>query len=181
MANKGTKYLIEHFQLEKGKHEFDFVSEPNMFKMFENEEISDPDFKINVVLQQQKDQFVLYISAKGKIKIQCDRCLDFFNFPIDMSTEILVKLGDETNFDLNEDYVLLDRESKTIDIAYFIYEMIILGLPVKRVHPHDENGNPTCNPEVTKYIDGESEFDATQGSDNPPNEKWKDQLRDLLN
>jgi uncharacterized metal-binding protein YceD (DUF177 family) len=33
-----------------------------------------------------------------------------------------------------------------IDLEQYIYESIVLSLPLQRVHPEDVHGQPLCNP-----------------------------------
>ncbi len=192
MSKHDKTYQIPLESLENGQHIFHFQVGKSLFDRFDNDELYKPELRVDVKLDKQPNQLKFNIHPKGQAEIQCDRCLDYFTHHFDLDQDILVRLTEETNFNLNADYVTLDRESSSIDIGYFIYEMIILSLPIKRVHPVDENGNSTCNPEVTKYIDGESD-PAPSGEDGtvfggdgnetetPRNEAWKEELIELLN
>ena len=57
---------------------------------------------------------------------------------------------------------------------HFIYETICLALPHRIVHPDDENGNSTCNPEVLKKLESMSQTEKPQEID----ERWA-ALKDL--
>ncbi|MFP4663462.1 MAG: YceD family protein [Bacteroidales bacterium] len=184
MSKQDLTYQIQHSSLEKGSHEFEFQVDERLFARFDSEELLNPDIHVDVVLHKENDRLMLHMEAEGTAELQCDRCLDYFTHPVKAEQSIMVKFDEETNYDLNEDFVIIDKDSNAIDIAYLIYEMIILSLPVKRVHPPDENGNSTCNPEVTKYIAGESKLgpDEEGGSDmTPGDDSWKDDLKDLIN
>jgi uncharacterized metal-binding protein YceD (DUF177 family) len=39
------------------------------------------------------------------------------------------------------------------DVSPFIYEFIHLSLPVRRVHPDNEQGESTCDPEVIRLLE----------------------------
>lgn len=185
MSKQDKTYQIQLNSLENGKHSLDFQAGKALFDRFDNDELYNPDLYVTLILDKQTDQLLLDLNVKGQSEIQCDRCLDYYVHYFDLHQEIVVRMADETNFNLNADYVNLHSESDYIDIAYFIFEMVILSLPIKRVHPLDADGNSTCNPEVTKYIDGESEPvnnpNAPEGSESTTNEKWKEELIELLN
>ncbi|MGC9330660.1 MAG: YceD family protein [Bacteroidales bacterium] len=195
MSKHDQTYQVTFASLENGQHSFHFQVGKDLFDRFENDELYKPDLNVDVMLDKQINRLKFSIHAAGQAEIQCDRCLEYFTHYFDLDQNIFVRLAEETNFNLNTDYVTLDKDSQSIDMAYFIYEMIVLSLPLKRVHPVDENGNSTCNPEVTKYIDGESE-PAPNGEDGtvyggtevkmyetetPGNEAWKEELIELLN
>lgn len=181
MSKEVVTYIIEQSTLDKGINHFDFNVDDSLFHRYENREMLNSSIKVSVDIEKNSNQMLMKLKASGKGDLQCDRCLDNFTHNIDLNNEILIKLDNETNYDLDADYVTLNTEENKFDIAYFIYEMLVLGLPQKRVHPDDENGNPLCNPEVTKFIDGESELNENEGSDNPKNDDWKEDLKDLLN
>jgi len=39
------------------------------------------------------------------------------------------------------------------DLSTYIYEFIHLGLPARLLHPDDENGNSTCDPEMLRLLE----------------------------
>ena len=41
-------------------------------------------------------------------------------------------------------------------LFHFVYESIMLALPIQVLHPDDENGNSTCNPEILKIMNEHS-------------------------
>lgn len=184
MKKQDLTYQIQHTELGDGEHQFDFQTDDRIISRFENEEIRNTDLSVSAILERKSDDFILILDGKGSIELQCDRCLDFFTRDMNLHHEVSIQLAEETNFDTDEEFVTLSKSDNYLDIAYFIYEMIILDLPIRRVHPEDENGNSMCNPDVIKFITGESQIteeerkviDSDQG-----NENWKDDLKNLLN
>jgi len=53
---------------------------------------------------------------------------------IDSELPLVVKFGPEFNDD-NEEILILPHEAYEFSVAQFIYEMIVLAVPSKRVHP----------------------------------------------
>lgn len=184
MNSKNLTYQIQHSELENGEHQFDFQVDDKLFVRFENEEIQNANLKLSAKIKRKSDDFLLFLDADGEFEMQCDRCLDYFLQTVNLHHEIVIRLDEKTNFNTDEDFVTLDRNEKHLDIAYFIYEMIMLSLPIRRVHPDDENGNSMCNPDVVKYITGESHIteeeaepiEAPESDDN-----WKKKLKNLYN
>ena len=52
---------------------------------------------------------------------------------------LIVKFGDEFNND-NEEILIIPHNEYELDISQYIYELIILSVPVKRIHPKIVNG-----------------------------------------
>ena len=115
----------------------------------------------------------LNINICGKLKIVCDRCLEEYYEQISFADSINVEFGDETNFDTDKDYVILDRNENEINIAQFIYEFANFALPLAHYHPNDKNGNPGCNPEMLKALKKYSNIKKTKEAD-PRWEKLKE-------
>ncbi len=184
MSKQDLTYQIQHSSLEKGLHDFDFKVDKALFDRFENDEVQNPDIAVHVALDKRNHEYILDITADGTIDLQCDRCLDYFTHTVDAHQRLVMRLAEETEFDLDEDFVTLDRDSNSVDIAYLIFETIVLSLPLKRVHPLDGNGEYTCNSEVTKYIAGESKLrpdEENNQTGGTGDEDWKNDLQDLIN
>lgn len=79
-----------------------------------------------------RTMFKLHIHSTGTVSVPCDRCLSDMTIPVDTDDTLAVKLGDEY---LDEgDVVVIPEDDGYIDISQFIYEFIVLSLPLKRVH-----------------------------------------------
>ena len=77
--------------------------------------------------------------AKGKIKLECDRCLNEFDYDLDINiNETFAKqsLQDEYSqeFELQRGQFITDLNGeKEIDIYDLLYQSVILALPNKKV------------------------------------------------
>ena len=76
--------------------------------------------------------FELNFAIEGTVVIQCDRCLDDMDQCIAVSDKLLVKMG--TEYAEDGDWVIIPEEEGEINVAWFIYEFIVLGIPMKHVH-----------------------------------------------
>jgi len=54
--------------------------------------------------------------------------------------KLIVRFGDAFNDD-NEELLILPHGEFQIDIAQYIYEMIVLSVPLRRVHPGVKDGS----------------------------------------
>ena len=63
---------------------------------------------------------------------------------------MVVSFGDEYNDD-NEAILILPHAEYEINVAHYIYELIVLSLPQKRVHPGVEAG--TLGSDILKQLE----------------------------
>jgi len=173
--NTLLKYNIVFKGLKTGIHKFNFHVEKNLFDYFGKEIINDSDISAKIVLEKQDALIVLNFDISGTVNIQCDRCLDYYDQSIKSKNKIFVKYEEkEKEKEDNEDVIIIYPEDSEINVGKLIYDFIILALPLKKVHPDDENGNSLCNPEMIKRIEKLSTVEKRT------DDRWNE-LKKLLN
>lgn len=170
-----STYNVPFKGLKEGKHLFDFEIDDKFFALFEESEIKHGQMKAQLELTKQSTLLILRFSAKGKVRLVCDRCLDDYDQEISNESSLYVKFGQEAE-NLDDDMIVLPFEEHQINVAQYLYELVILGLPIKRVHPDDENGNSTCDPEMLAKLE---EYLIPETDEEPVDERWSE-LKKLL-
>ena len=132
-------YIIPFVGLKVGEHHFDYQIDNTFFLDFEYDEFNAVDVKIDLRFEKKSTLLELYFSASGNVNINCDITNEPFNQSIDDEFKLVVKFGSEYNDD-NEDILIIPHGEYEINTAQYIYELIILAVPVKRVHPGIEDG-----------------------------------------
>jgi uncharacterized metal-binding protein YceD (DUF177 family) len=110
--------------------------------------------------------------SKGFININCDLSNEPFDYLIDEKYQIVVKFGDKFNND-HDEIIILEHGSYKINIAQYIYEMIVLSVPIKKLHPGIKNGTLKSN--ILKKLQELSPKSNIKVKD----PRW-DKLKDLL-
>ena len=82
----------------------------------------------------------LSFKAQGTINVTCDVSGETFDQEIEAELPLIVKFGEEYN-DENEEVLILPYSEFQLNVAQYIYEMIVLSLPSKRVHPKVLDGS----------------------------------------
>lgn len=145
------EYLIPYKGLSIGKHEYEFHVQDSFFAALESASIEGGDLKASLVLDKQSRLMIAEIKIVGTIKLACDRCLELFDFAIDVEYEQIYKYGDAP--EINEDDIIyLNNTEYQIDVSILILENILLEIPIRRIHPEDKQGNSTCNPKHIELI-----------------------------
>ncbi|WP_299129160.1 DUF177 domain-containing protein [uncultured Winogradskyella sp.] len=132
-------YTIQFVGLKQGDHHYDFEIGNTFFNNFEYNEFNDVNVKINLKLIKKTTLLEFYFSAQGTINVNCDITNEPFNQSISDDFNLVVKFGTEYNDD-NEEILILPHGEYELNVAQYIYELIILAVPIKRVHPGIENG-----------------------------------------
>ena len=145
-------YNIPFASLKYGNYLYDYLIEHPFFEMFEYSPITEGRVWVNLLLSKQSSSLLLLnFTIKGTVEVQCDRCLEKFDFPLEGKNKLLVKL-DDTLGEESEEIIVISKKEDELNIAQYIYEFINLLIPFKVVHPEDENGHSRCNKKILAVL-----------------------------
>mgnify|MGYP006296307781 FL=1 len=160
--------------MDLGKHRFDFDINKQFFAEFEQSEIQEGELKVEVNLMKEERMITLEVKIEGTVQIRCDRCLEYFGFPIEFDGNVYIKpIKDVVEEKIGVFGV--EEDETEINLAQYLYESIHLMLPLRRVHPDDEDGNSTCNEDMLKLIEK-----YEQGQDDESIDPRWEKLRNLF-
>lgn len=168
--DKLKDYIIHFVGLSLGNHRFSYLIDDTFFAQFEDSEISRSAVKIELDLNKLERMMILTFNIEGTIGVNCSRCMDDFDLEISGREEFFVKFGDEYLEEDDNVLIIPDTEYQ-LDISNLIYDYLYLMIPFRVVHPDDESGNSTCNPEVIKRLEQMSHKEE-------PSSAW-DKLKDF--
>lgn len=131
---KEKEFDIAFSGLKIGTHEFEFQIANDFFDLFEYDEFNSVNVDVKATLIKKETLMELYLSESGTVNIPCDVTGENFDLPIENKWQIIIKFGEEYNDD-NEELLIIPYSEYQVNIAQYIYEMIVLSVPVKRVHP----------------------------------------------
>lgn len=166
------QYTIPFSGLSEGKHDFNFNVDDRFFAEFEETEVEKGDVNVQVSLEKRTTHLVLNFEIEGEVQVVCDRCLEPYAQPVEGDSTIYVKFSEEEQ-EGDDEVIYLHPTEHQVEIGQLIYEFIVLNLPVRRIHPDDENGNSSCDAEMLQRL---SEFDnpGDDGDDEPTDPRWND-------
>ena len=127
-------FNIEFSGLKLGHHNFDFDISETFFNDYNYCDFSHADIKIDVALIKKTTIMEFNIVVRGNVRIKCDLTNEPYDQPIDNNIDLVVKFGNEFNNEDDEILIIPHGEYK-INLAQYIYELIILSVPAKRIHP----------------------------------------------
>jgi uncharacterized metal-binding protein YceD (DUF177 family) len=176
--SKIKEFLIPFIGLKLGKHHFEYQISNTFFENFDYDEFQSSDIKVGLVLDKKSNMLELEFKHKGTVNVPCDLTGEEFDLPIKGKMKLIVRFGDEFNND-NEELLILPHGEHEIDVTQYIYEMIALSVPLKRVHPGIKDG--TLQSEALTKLNEltvkEEKEESKQEEDIDP--RW-DKLKKLL-
>lgn len=132
-------FLIPFVGLKQGKHQFDYQIDKKFFESFDFDEYNDVAIKVDLVLDKKSTMLELAFKHKGTVNVPCDLTGEDFDLPVKGKLNLIVKFGDAFNNE-NDEWLVLPHGEFQVNVAQYIYEMIVLSVPSKRVHPGVKDG-----------------------------------------
>jgi len=139
------QFNIHYTGLKNGSHSFNYQIDNTFFEAYNFDDFFETNINVALQLEKKSTLFNLSFTAKGTVNIACDVSGESFDQEISASLTLIVKFGETFN-DENEEVLILPYSEFQLNVAQYIYEMIVLAVPSKRIHP--------------KVIDGSMESDA---------------------
>ncbi len=129
---------VEISHLPNGVHDLDVVGEPADFELedsggFKNE------IQVQLKLDKKSDSVYLQLSAKTKIRLDCDRCLDEFEENIAAQARIIFT-RDASLGDNNDEVRDLELNQAELDITNDVHDLLLLAVPIKSLCKSDCKG-----------------------------------------
>ncbi len=155
MASKRA-FDIAFVGLKPGVHEFDYELDEQFF--IDKGAIDFENASANVKLKFEKNQgfMILKFEVGGNAKVTCDRCGNPLQIDLWDEFKILVKLVENPE-EMNEqeedaDVFYIGRTESHLDVSAWLYEFVLLSVPMQKMCSPEEMGGPQCNNEVLEKL-----------------------------
>jgi len=145
-------FVIPFRGLGTGIHRFHYAIDGSFFEELEYSEIQEGNLTVDLTMDRQERMLLLDFLIQGTVDVPCDRCLEDFSLEVDDHPRLIVKFGDAYEEE-DDDIIVIPHEEHQIDVRQHIYEYILLSLPLRRVHPDDELGQSTCDPDMLSALE----------------------------
>ena len=139
-------YKIDLKGLMEDERVLDFDLNDDFFQSLDGSQLEHGTLHVSVSIRKMTGFFELHFLTKGFVTVSCDRCLDDMEQPIEADNVLTVKLGDAYSDD--DDTVTIDENEGILDLSWFIYEFIMLAIPIKHVHAPGK-----CNSAMTRKLE----------------------------
>jgi len=125
------------------------------FQSLEGAQVQEGSLHVSGSIRKTVGFFELQLHTDGTVRIPCDRCLEMMDQPIETDLRLVVKLGSE--YQENDDIITVNEDEGVLHLAWFIYESIVLAVPIQHVHQPGD-----CNDAMMRVL---NEHSAARSSD----------------
>lgn len=158
-----TDFVIPIVGLKLGEHNYQFKVDREFFKEFDYTDIQEGCLLVDLILKKRSNHMELIFHANGSVNCLCDRCGSDLKLPIDHQEIRIVKFSHE-DYDNMDDILVIGREEHEINVSHIVYETVFLGLPIRKFHDHETNGQ-MCDKDVIERLNEYKKNRANTGVD----------------
>ena len=162
------EFDISFTGMKPGNYQFEYHIDKKFFEAFNFEEYLNSDVDVVLDFVKKTNMLELHFSSKGNVEVPCDITTEVYEQPVEGDLNLVVKFGAEYNDDEDE-LLILPFEEYHINVAQYIYEMIVLAMPSKRIHPGIADG--TLKSEILERL--EEYQSGTQKEKNEIDPRWE--------
>lgn len=172
-------YTIQFVGLKEGEHTFTYEIDRSFFDYFDFEDFNAAELLVTLNFIKKSTLMQLDFRVEGSVNVNCDVTNEPYDEPIEGEFELIVKFGEEYNND-NEEILIIPHGEYEINVDHYIYELIVLTVPNKKVHPGVKDG--TLKSDILDKlkelsVSGEQSKDKEENIETDP--RW-DSLKKLL-
>jgi uncharacterized metal-binding protein YceD (DUF177 family) len=179
--SRRREFDIAFVGLKPGVHEFNYTISDKFFAELQEQDFRSCKANVKLLLEKQTSFMLLTFEIGGSLEVTCDRCNS--NLPLELWDEfkMTVKIVEEPEL-MNEqeedpDVYYISRGESHLNVEAWIFEFIILSLPMQKSCSYENMDGPYCNKAVKEMLK-KMEDSIPEKKENPI---WKglDKFKDL--
>lgn len=152
--------------LKNGVHSFTYLVDDTFFASREYSPVKSGNVNVELEFDKRDTFFVLNFHFSGNVLVSCDRCLQDVSIPVNGGANLLVKFESGESYDSTDDEVMyIKNNAVKINFSQFLYENIIVTIPLYKTCEDDISGEQTCSKEVLSYLENDESDDGSSEID----------------
>lgn len=157
---------IDLKSLDYGRTERTLSLDDAYFEAIDAPEVRRGNLSVRIAIDRtSQDAFLLDFHITGTVTVSCDRCLDDMELPIEAQERMEAKFGEESSED--DACVTVAEDEGILDVAWLIYELTALAIPVRHVHAPGK-----CNPAMIRVLEEHSAVRSGEGDEKARDPRW---------
>ena len=169
-----SQYIIQFGGLPVGVHEFEFDVYETFFNKIENSEVQKANIQVDATLTKQNNVLQMHFNIYGTVGVDCDRCLKYFDYPIDAEGDLVIKHGRPE--ESTDEILVIPEGQEEFDVSHYLYEYIILALPARRVPCELDKARFKCDYDTLDKLNN-----LTTATDEEPEQEKNNPMWEKLN
>ena len=155
MANKRA-FEIAFVGLKPGVHQFSYDLNDQFFVEKGAQDFTNATANVKLSLEKNTGFMMLKFEIGGRAEVTCDRCGNPLKMDLWDEFKMLVKLVDNPD-EMNEqeedpDVFYISPTESHLNLNTWIYEFVVLSIPLQKMCSEEEMGGPQCNKEVLEKL-----------------------------
>ncbi len=154
-------------------HLFHFELKDAFFVRYGKEVLSKGDFVTEVSLDKRETFIEVDFKISGQADLICDRSLEPFDHHLNITRKVIFKYGEEAQ-EVSDEIVIITQDQDSIDLGQFMYEFIVLAIPIKKLHPdlrNEEGDDDESDVKIVYSTSTEKEQEEKKEEDIDP--RWE--------
>lgn len=127
-------WSVDVIRLPLGISTQSFVLDSGLFDLFEHAPVSKGSLVADVQLDKSSTMLVVKASISGHVELVCDRTSQPFQEPIEVQDRVVWQFGTQ-EVEHSENLFEVPAGTAFISLAELFYNLIVLSLPMKKLHP----------------------------------------------
>lgn len=128
------RFRIDIHKLSNSEHEYQYEIGNAFFEEMPESIVSEGVGSVAVTLDKNERLINAHLRFDVRVKLECDRTLEPFDYDIKKEESLIFKFGEE-EVELDDDIVMIHWDRQQLDLAPYIYELIAIAIPMKKLHP----------------------------------------------
>ena len=162
-------------------YKFDYLLDNDFFRQIDGPEVGKGKVNVSLSVVRFSSIFEFNFYINGVVTVDCDRCLEEMEIPIETKNRLVVTFGDRYA-ETSDEQVTVSEEEGFINIAWYLYEFIALSIPMKHIHKPGDCNEVMASKLSAHIVDELMETDASTESEadsRTTDPRW-DMLRNLM-
>jgi uncharacterized metal-binding protein YceD (DUF177 family) len=127
-------YRVHIQGLSNSVHHFQYRFGDEFFRHYGTSLVEKGQFQAQVSLDKHENFIEATFHLSGTVNLVCDRSLDAYDHPMEITRKIIFKFGDDTR-EVDDEVQLISWGTESLELGQFMYEFIGLEIPLKKLHP----------------------------------------------
>ena len=176
---KQSPFIFPLRGLGQGVYTYDLQVDDRFFADFEGAPVDRADIDLTLTVDRRTREMMLEFDFAGTVATMCDRCTAAIDLPVADKRQLIVKfVANAESFEDEADMIYLDADTGLFDVAPYVYEVVLLAIPMIKTYDC-RTGEPPypCDEDMLARIDGSINSSAELDDTPPPTDEEEDDAK----
>ena len=138
MPSSQNAFVIDLFRTPDGLTEHSFILNSEWVQGMDQDLLENVQGKADLKMDKGLRMINLTIDLHAEVGLLCDRSLEPFKEQIHVEEAMYYKFGEEFE-EQDDNLIILPRDQELLILDQLLFDLVVLALPVKKVHPDYQN------------------------------------------